>query len=142
MSMTLLVPMCAVAFVQVADLNSRLRAEGFDIVIQQSDLRTHTGFLPARWAGARTGFEYGLDAAQDFGLEIPTEFGRCSGVVSLYYTGRPDEAVAAYAAAAALADLSRSGVLDDERNWLTPRQTYAAARQTAWFARVWRVFNR
>jgi hypothetical protein len=142
MSMTLLVPMCAVAFAQVADLNSRLRVQGFDVVLEESDLQTHSGFLPARWAGRRTGFEYGLDATDESGLEIPTEFGRCSGVVSLYYSGRPDEAAAAYAVAATLADMSRSGVLDDEGNWLTPRQTYNAARYTAWFARVWALFNR
>lgn len=138
MSMTLLVPMCALAFAQTSDLNAKFRAQGFDIVVADADLRTQSGFLPARWRGRRVGFEYDLMTSE--GFDVPSRFGSCEGLVSLDFS-RPDETVAAYAVAGALAEMSGSGVYDDDGRWLTPEQAYDAAHSTSWWARLWALFN-
>lgn len=125
MSMSLLVPICA-SLMSVADVNAAFRDAGFDMVMEQVDLSAHSGYLPVRFEGQVSGFEYYINEADDF--EAPAAFGVCSHVVMLDVS-LDHEVAAAFAFAGVLAQSTRSGVLDpQEDRWLTPDDALGSAR--------------
>lgn len=52
----------------VSEWNHTAREMGFDISIDESDLTTHSGYLPVKFEGHDSGFEYYMEASSSSAL--------------------------------------------------------------------------
>lgn len=97
-----------------------IRANGFSLEVDQGfDPATPSGFLPARYMGKDTGFEYYCERDGN-------DFTR----VSLRWSGDPREAVSAIIAAACLCQLTGGELFDPQSG-----DTISAAETIAWARR-------
>lgn len=117
--------------------NAALRDAGFDIELDSVDWATHSGFLPARIGGLRSGFELWIDAKQPrkalFGLfrsprsQSVRAFARLGSATA--------ELTVASAAIASLQALTGGIYGDDDGRTLTAAESMAEALTTY---RQWR----
>jgi hypothetical protein len=98
-----------------AAISDAARSLGFDLVIDETDLAKHTGFLPAQLNGAAAGFEWMLDNPDDYG-EIGIDFGDRDCVACLVTHSDEAECQSAMIAAAVILSLTGGIYFDDYDN--------------------------
>ncbi|MDB6027795.1 MAG: hypothetical protein JWM68_4018 [Verrucomicrobiales bacterium] len=118
----------------VDEWNAAIKAEGFDLVLDSSDLRDDDGYLPALLKGQESGFEWYLSdvttAEEDPQFPFKAFIGDCDRKAQLCFTSHADEDVTASIAGAVLAKLTGGYYWDPEtdRKFLRGEEAIAAAR--------------
>lgn len=100
----------------IAEWQAAIDASRFPLKLHDADLKTHSGFLPARLNERLTGFECDHFPAAEFMSEIPeVDFGHnWMFVLAFRWIGDFNEMLAACMAAAAYAAATEGVVLDDQ----------------------------
>lgn len=101
-------PGCSVPTIEA--WQNAIELEAFPLVLDpETDLKSHRGFLPAKYDGRPTGFEFYLDAASEILATYPhvgTSAGHCTRCATFSWGGDILEMCAALSAAASLAKLT------------------------------------
>jgi hypothetical protein len=88
---------------------------GTGIVIDPTDdLRSHTGYLPARYHGHKTGFEWYYGPAEEISGQLPEAIGDRTHAVDFVTHSDMQELICALVAGAILAKLADGLVFDEE----------------------------
>jgi hypothetical protein len=100
----------------IAEWQAAIDAKGFPLKMDDTNLKAHSGFLPARLNGKLTGFECDHFPAAEFMSETPeVDFGHdWMFVLAFRWIGNFKEMTAAWMAAAAYAAATEGVVLDDQ----------------------------
>jgi hypothetical protein len=99
----------------VADWQQALDRAGTGIVIDPiDDLRRHTGYLPARFNGHESGFEWYYGPAQEILGQMPEAIGDRTHAVDFVTHSDMRELICGLVAGAILAKLADGLVLDEE----------------------------
>jgi hypothetical protein len=115
----------------IEEWQAAIDAEGFPLKLDHTDLKRHSGFLPARLEGKLTGFECYHDPADDFIREnSDIDLGRAwKFVLGFRWRGDYDEFEAAWMAATAYASVTSGVVFDDDGSILSVAQAREAVRK-------------
>ena len=113
-----------------AALNSAAGSFGVDLSLEDADLASHTGFLPAKLNGADTGFEWYIGSADDFG-DRGIDFGDRDCVCTFRTGSIEAETQCATVCAAALMTLTK-GIYFDEYDGVADTPDRIIAEVRAW----------
>jgi hypothetical protein len=94
--------------------NAAIRAAGFNLVLDQFDLREDDCYRPAIWEGEESGFEWYLASVAGLEVAPPGDTGSADVEASLCFTSQAAEDVVSCIAAAVLAKMTDGFYWDAE----------------------------
>ncbi len=112
-------------------ISSEAQALGFDLVLDDCDLSTHTGYLPVRLDGDESGFEWFISDASEYSdFPLPLDLEQRDIVIELSTGSDEKECQAAMICAAAIMKLADGVYFDDYDNVdRTPDRLLAEVRE-------------
>ncbi|MEM8834715.1 MAG: hypothetical protein AAGD00_02735 [Planctomycetota bacterium] len=119
MSIEQFVAISKVKLPSTARLSERMTMLGFESAIEPADLSSHAGYLPVRFMGKESGFEWYLDPVGPGGVQPSVDVGERDAVVGLRTGSDATEAQCSMVCAAALMGLADGVYFNDYEAHLT-----------------------